>query len=437
MLRFLRWAALLVGALGSSVAFAQGANRPTSPINGADTVWVLISAGLVMLMTPGLAFFYGGMVRQKNVLTTLLQSFICLGVISVQWMLFGYSLVFSSGNGFIGGLGHLGLAGIPLNGATTYAPTIPALVFVLYQMMFAVITPALISGAFAERVKFSAYLLFVIAWATFIYDPIAHWFWGAGGWLGAMGALDFAGGSVIHISSGISALVFVLVIGRRIGYPDEEMRPHDLPLTLIGTGLLWFGWFGFNGGSALSIGPVAAVAVMNTHLAAAAGALVWMAVEWRKQGQPTALGIASGAVAGLATVTQGAGYIAPFAALVFGVCGGLACYSAVLLKVRLKYDDALDTFGVHGVGGIIGALLTGLFASSAINAAGRNGLFNGNPSQLLIQATGVVATAAYAALGTWILLKVIDAMVGLRVSPADELAGLDVSQHGEMAYHGP
>ncbi len=426
-------------ALAAAGVHAQGA-APAPKIDTGDTAWLLVSTALVMLMTPGLALFYGGMVRQKNALSTLLQSFVCLGVVSLQWILIGYSLAFGSGNSFIGGLQHMGLAGISYTGTSAYAPTVPALVFVAYQMMFAVITPALISGAFAERIKFSAFLVFVVLWATFVYDPLAHWVWSADGWLSllnpkSLGALDFAGGTVVHISSGVTALLFAIMIGRRRGYPDEEMRPHNLTMTLIGTGLLWFGWFGFNAGSALASGSLAAVAFLTTHTAAAAGALAWMAAEWKHHGQPTALGAASGAVAGLVGITPAAGFVTPMAAIFIGAAVGVLCYGAVVLKGRFMYDDSLDTFGVHGVGGTAGALLTGVFATVVVNSGGRNGLLSGNAMQLGVQFVGVAATIVYALAVSWLLLKLVDATMGLRVKPAEEEAGLDLTQHGETAYH--
>ncbi|MBW3624196.1 MAG: ammonium transporter [Armatimonadetes bacterium] len=436
---FKRFATPLLGALALTLAAAAHAQTPAEApkIDTGDTAWILASTALVLLMTPGLALFYGGMVRQKNALSTILQSFICLGVISLQWILFGYTLAFAEGTPFIGGLQHLGLNGISFDGVVAYAPTIPSLLFIAFQMMFAIITPALITGAFAERVKFSAFLVFVVLWATLVYDPLAHWVWGAGGWLGAMGALDFAGGTVVHISSGISALVFALYVGRRRGYPDEEMRPHNLTMTLIGTGLLWFGWFGFNAGSALGSGSLAAVALLTTNTAAAAGALAWMFAEWKHHGQPTALGAASGAVAGLVGITPGAGFVSPMAAIFIGLAAGVACYLAVLLKNRLKYDDSLDTFGVHGIGGILGALMTGIFVTTSVNSAEivQAAVARGPLVQLGIQAVGVVATVVYSAAITWILLKLIDVTMGLRVKPEEEEAGLDLTQHGETAYH--
>jgi ammonium transporter, Amt family len=432
---------LMAGSAAMLLATAAHAQGPDAPpaIDTGDTAWMLASTALVLLMTPGLALFYAGMVRSKNALSTIMQSFICFGVIGLQWILLGYTLAFAEGTSFIGGLQHLGLNGIDLKAATglSYAPTIPPVLFVAYQMMFAIITPALISGAFAERIKFSSYLVFVLLWATLVYDPLAHWVWGAGGWLGAMGALDFAGGTVVHISSGISALVFCLVLGRRRGYPDEEMRPHNLTMTLLGTGLLWFGWFGFNAGSALGSNALAAVALMTTTTAASAGALAWMIAEWLHHKQPTALGAASGAVAGLVGITPGAGFVTPMASIIIGILAGLGCYGAVLMKTRLKYDDSLDTFGVHGVGGTIGALLTGVFVTTAVNEGQivKDAVARGVVGQLGVQAVGVVATVVYAAVVTFIILKLIDVVMGLRVKPAEEEAGLDLTQHGETAYH--
>jgi Amt family ammonium transporter len=406
-------------------------------INSGDTAFLLACVGLVMLMTPGLAFFYAGMVRGKNVLGTIMQSFAALAVISVQWALFGYSLAFGTDHfGFIGDLSFAGLRGVGMAPNPTYGPTIPHALFMLYQMMFAVITPALITGAFAERKKFSSYLVFMVLWATFVYDPLAHWVWGAGGWLNKLGALDFAGGTVVHISSGVTALVAAIVMGRRAGYPHAEMRPHNLTLTLLGTGLLWFGWFGFNGGGALAANGLAVNAVVVTHLAAAAGALGWMVVECLRHRQCTALGAASGAVAGLVGITPAAGFVGPMAALAIGAGAGVACFLAVALKSRMGYDDSLDTFGVHGIGGAFGALATGIFASGAIQA-GKTGLLEGNMHQLSIQAVGVLATVVYTVVVSFILLKLVDAVMGLRVNEENEELGLDLSQHGEAAYDMP
>jgi Amt family ammonium transporter len=405
------------------------------PIDKGDTAWVLVCTALVLLMTaPGLALFYGGMVRQKNVLATLLQSFAALAIISIQWVLYGYSLAFGPDHGgLIGGLDWAGLRGVG-PGPSSYAPTIPHQAFMLFQMMFAVITPALITGAFAERKKFAAYLLFVVLWATFVYDPLAHWVWAEGGFLRKLGALDFAGGTVVHLSSGTSALVCALMLGKRRGYPRTPMPPHNLPLTIIGAGLLWFGWFGFNAGSALEASGLAASAFLSTNTGAAAGALGWMFAEWILRGKPTALGTASGAVAGLVVITPACGFVGPIAAIAIGGIGGALCFSACHLKARLGYDDSLDVVGVHGVGGVWGALATGLFAWKAVNGAGADGLFHGNPGQLWTQVLAVLATIVLAAPMTWVILKVVDALVGIRVTEEAELSGLDLSQHSESAY---
>ena len=408
---------------------------PVQKIDAGDTAWMLISTALVMLMTPGLALFYGGMVRRKNVLGTIMQSFIALGVISVQWVLFGYSLAFGPDIGhLIGGLQWAGLQGVGLEPNPDYAPTVPHQAFMLFQMMFAVITPALITGAFAERFRFKTYLLFLVLWSTFVYAPIAHWVWGVGGWIHNLGALDFAGGLVVHISSGVSALVAAIIIGKRRGYNRESMPPHNLTLTLLGAVLLWFGWFGFNGGSALSSGALATSAFAATHLAAAAATLSWLFTEWWHRGKPTVLGAVSGSVAGLVAITPASGFVGPMAAIVIGLLAGTACYFAVGIKTKLGYDDSLDAVGVHGVGGTLGALATGLFASKAINAAGNNGLFSGNVSLLGIQALSVGAAIAYSFVATWIILKILDAVMGVRVKDVEEMEGLDVSQHGETGY---
>lgn len=407
---------------------------PTTGIDAGDTAFVLLCAGLVMLMTPGLAFFYAGMVRSKNALGTIMQSFAALAVISIQWVLIGYSLAFGPDHaGLIGDFSWAGLAHVGMTPNPAYAKTIPHTAYMLYQMMFAVITPALITGAFAERKKFSTFLVFMVLWATLVYDPVAHWVWGAGGWLNKMGALDFAGGTVVHISSGVTALVAAIVMGHRHGYQREEMRPHNMTLTLLGTGLLWFGWFGFNGGSALGANGLAANAILVTHVAAAAGALGWMGVEWYHRKQCTALGAASGAVAGLVGITPAAGFVGPVAAIAIGLLVSAFCFAAVAAKSKLGYDDSLDTFGVHGVGGTVGALLTGVFASAAIQA-GKTGLLEGNAHQLGVQAIGVLAVIAYSVVVSFVLLKFLDAVMGLRVNREDEMLGLDLSQHGEEAY---
>jgi len=417
---------------------APGAPPAPAPskIDKGDTAWMLTSSALVLMMTaPGLALFYGGMVRQKNALATLMQSFIIMALISVQWVLWGYSLAFGPDHGgIIGGLDWIGLRGVGAEPFDAYSKTIPHSVFMLFQMMFAIITPALITGAFAERKKFSAFILFTLLWATFVYDPLAHWVWGDGGWLKKLGALDFAGGTVVHISSGVSALVCALVIGRRRGYGHQPMQPHNLPMTVMGAALLWFGWFGFNAGSALEANGLAASAFLATNTAAAAAALGWMFTEWTMRGKPTVLGAASGAVAGLVAITPASGYVGPVSSIVIGALAGLLCYLACNLKSRLGYDDSLDVVGVHAVGGTWGALATGLFASKAINDAGADGLFYGNPGQLWIQIVAVLATYAIAAVVTFVILKVVDAVVGLRVTDEDEAVGLDLSQHSETAY---
>ncbi|KPV53762.1 ammonia channel protein [Kouleothrix aurantiaca] len=404
-------------------------------INGADTAWVLISAALVMLMTPALGLFYGGMVRGKNVLSTIMHSFFMLALISVQWVLIGYSLAFGpSLGGFIGGLDWIGLNGVGLEPNPDYAATIPHQGFMVYQLMFAAITPALISGAFAERKRFKAFVIFSLLWSTLVYAPVAHWVWGVGGWIRALGALDFAGGTVVHITSGVSALVCAIVLGKRLGYGDEPMQPHNVTMTVLGTALLWFGWFGFNAGSALGSGALSVSAFVTTNTAAAMAALTWMTASWVRHKQPSVLGAAAGAVAGLVGITPAAGFVTPMAALIIGFLAGLGCFLAVELLVRGRVDDALDVFGVHGVGGIIGALATGIFATKAVNAAGADGLLYGNPGQLGVQALAIVVVAAYAAAVTWGLLKILDATIGLRVSREEEHRGLDTTQHGEVAY---
>ncbi len=404
-------------------------------INKGDTTFLLISSALVLLMTPGLALFYGGMVRSKNVLSTVMHSFILMGVVTVIWVLFGYSLAFGTDiGGILGSLNHLGLKGVGVNPDPDYASTVPALAFMTFQMMFAIITPALISGAVAERIKFSSFIVFTLLWVIIVYCPLAHWVWGKGGWLGKMGTLDFAGGTVVHISSGVSALAAAIVLGKRKGFKTEIMAPHSLPLTLLGTGLLWFGWFGFNAGSALESGGVATIAFVTTHIASASGALGWSLVEWIKRGKPTALGAASGAVAGLVGITPGAGFVSPMAAILIGGGAGALCFFGVSIKMRCNFDDALDVVGIHGVGGTFGALATGIFASTAINPSGANGLLHGNPGQLLVQGVGVIATILFAFFASYILLKLIHVIMGLRVDDDEEIMGLDISEHGESAY---
>ncbi|MBV9788783.1 MAG: ammonium transporter [Chloroflexi bacterium] len=406
-------------------------------MNGADTAWVLVSAALVMLMTPALGLFYGGLVRQKNVLSTIMHSFFMLALISVQWVLWGYSLAFGPDKGgIIGGLEWIGLNGVGAEPNTTYAGTIPHQAFMVYQMMFAVITPALISGAFAERKRFKSFAIFSLLWATLVYDPVAHWVWADGGWLRSLGALDFAGGTVVHITSGVSALVCALMLGKRIGYGEEAMAPHNATMTVLGTALLWFGWFGFNAGSALGSGALAVNAFVTTNSAAAMATLTWMTASWIRHERPSVLGATAGAVAGLVGITPAAGFVTPMAALIIGFASGLICFLVVEFIVRNRVDDALDVFGVHGVGGIVGALLTGVFATTAVNPAGLDGLLAGNPAQVGVQALAIVVVAAYAAGVTWGLLKLIDIVWGLRVSADEERTGLDTTQHGEPAYQG-
>ncbi len=423
-------------AADKPAAAAPAAPAPASKIDKGDTAWMLTSSALVLLMTaPGLALFYGGMVRQKNALATLMQSFIIMAVISLQWVLWGYSLAFGPDKGgLVGGLEWIGLRGVGPEPFDAYSKTIPHSVFMLFQMMFAIITPALITGAFAERKKFSAFLVFTVLWATFVYDPLAHWVWGDGGWLKARGTLDFAGGTVVHISSGVSALVCAIVLGKRKGYGHQPMQPHNLPMTVMGAALLWFGWFGFNAGSALEANGLAASAFLATNTAASAAALGWMFTEWMTRGKPTVLGAASGAVAGLVAITPASGFVGPVSSMIIGAAAGALCYSACNLKSRLGYDDSLDVVGVHAVGGTWGALATGLFASKAINEAGADGLFFGNPGQVWTQIVAVLATYGVAVVGTWVILKVVDAVVGLRVTDEDEVVGLDLSQHSETAY---
>ncbi len=426
---------MLVLAAGVPAALAQQAPAPPQ-IDRGDTAWMLTSSALVLMMTaPGLALFYAGMVRQKNALATLMHSFIIMALVSVQWVLWGYSLAFGPDKGgIVGGLEWVGLRGVGGAPFEAYAKTIPHSVFMLFQMMFAIITPALITGAFAERKKFSAFLLFTLLWATVVYDPLAHWVWGDGGWLKRLGALDFAGGTVVHISSGVSALVCALMIGRRRGYGHQPMQPHNLPMTVMGAALLWFGWFGFNAGSALEANALAASAFLATNTAAAAAALGWMFTEWLARGKPTVLGAASGAVAGLVAITPASGFVGPVAALVIGAVAGALCYSACNAKSKLGYDDSLDVVGVHGVGGTWGAIATGIFASKAVNEGGADGLLFGNPGQLWSQVVAVLATYLLAAVMTAVILKVVDAVVGLRVTEEEEVAGLDLSQHSETAY---
>ena len=401
-------------------------------INGGDTAWVLTATALVMLMTPGLALFYGGLVRRKNVLSILMQCMFILGLVSVTWVLVGYTLAFGpdvNGWGIIGGLDNIGLKGVGVTPGP-YAATIPATAFALFQTMFAIITPALIIGAFAERKRFKAFVLFALLWSLLVYSPICHWVWGDGGWLRNMGVLDFAGGTVVHISSGVAALVAALVLGPRVRRESERFEPHDVRLTVIGAGILWFGWFGFNGGSALAADGLAVNAVLVTNTAAGMGALTWMTMSWLHKGSPSVIGAVSGAIAGEVGITPASGFVDPSSAIVIGFIAGVVCYSAILLRERLKIDDALDVWAVHGVGGTLGVLLTGVLATTAVNTVGR-GWIDGNFGQVGIQLVAIVAVWIYSAVATFVILKVVDLAVGLRVGEAEEEVGLDVSQHGE------
>ena len=406
-------------------------------LNSGDTAWMLASAAMVLFMTPGLAAFYSGMVRRKNVLSTTMQSFFAMGTVTIIWLLFGYSLAFSNGSGalapFIGGLSYLGLNGIS-NELAPLAPTIPHTVYAMYQGMFAIITVGLITGAVAERMKFKAYVIFTVLWAIFVYSPLAHWVWQPEGWLFKLGALDFAGGTVVHISSAAAALAAALLLGKRKGLGTDAIHPHNLPLTVLGAGILWFGWFGFNAGSALAANGLAGSAFLNTHVGAAAALILWVVAETFHSGRPTVLGAASGAVAGLVAVTPAAGFIEPWAAVLIGGIAGVLCYFALGLKTRFGFDDALDVVGIHGVGGTTGAILTGVFATVAINSAGRDGLLYGAPQQVLIQLVGVVAAWAFSFGVSIVILKLTDALVGLRVDEETESRGLDIAEHSEEGY---
>ncbi len=403
-------------------------------INTGDTAWVLISTALVTLMTPALAFFYGGMVRKKNILSTLNLSFITMGLIGLQWVLIGYSLAFGTSiGGWIGGLEYWGLRGIFGEPSANYGTTIPHMAFVAFQMTFAVITPALITGAFVERVRFKSFIVFTLIWATLVYDPVCHWVWNVGGFFFKLGALDFAGGTVVHITAGFSALAFALSIRQRRGFGKIAMPPHNIPYTVLGAGLLWVGWFGFNGGSALAANGVAVIALVNTNTAAAAAAVVWMLLAWRDK-RPSVLGIVTGAVVGLVAITPASGFVTPLSAMIIGALAAPISYYMIQFVHHRGLDESLDVFACHGMAGTFGALATGLFATTTINAAGRNGLFYGNPMQLVIQLETVVASAAFAFVMTFILTKLIDAVWGLSVSPHEEEVGLDLSEHGERAY---
>jgi Amt family ammonium transporter len=404
-------------------------------INQADTVWMLIATAMVMIMTPTLAFFYGGLVRKKNILSVLMQCMVMLCAISVQWVLFGYSLAFGPDKyGLIGGTEWLGLNNVGLMPNNDYFNTIPHLLFMGFQMMFAVITPALIIGAFVERIKFKGFLVFSVLWATLIYDPLAHWIWAKGGWLAQMGALDFAGGTVIHLSAGVAALVFILLIGKRSGN-NAHRSPHNLPFAVLGTGFLWFGWFGFNAGSAGAANSVAVAAFINTNTAAAAGGLIWMILDWKMNQVPTMLGLATGIVAGLAAVTPGAGFVTPLSAMAIGCVSSIICFFFVSrVKKYFNYDDALDVFGVHGIAGILGTLAVGLFATKTVNPGGADGLFYGNAHQLAVQSLMVAVAIVFVSIGTVIIYKFVDVLIGMRVEKEDEYIGLDLTQHHEAGY---
>ena len=462
------WAAglLLLGMGGATWAQAPGsAAQPaagpapaaasatvTPPINPGHTAWMLTATALVLLMTPGLALFYGGMVRSKNVLGTMAHSLFAMGIITIQWILFGYSIAFGDNvaGGFFGDIGqYLGLKNVAFDAPRALPPPgeeYPHMIFMAFQMMFAIITPALITGAFAERIKFGAYVVFMLLWSTFVYDPLAHWVWGNGilsaadgSWLKSItgcGALDFAGGTVVHISSGVSALAFILLTGKRRGYPESRILPNNLGITVLGAGLLWFGWFGFNGGSALGSNGLAALAFTVTHIAAAAAAVSWAVTEWLHRGKASVLGIASGLVAGLVCITPASGYVGPMAALIMGLVVSPVCYTFVTwIKVRFKYDDSLDAFGVHGIGGTIGAVLTGVFAEAKYNSAGGDGLLAGNGKQLLAQVIATLVTWVFAFVLTAIIVILLKATIGVRVEPEEEETGLDLSQHGEVGYN--
>mgnify|MGYP003912441095 CR=1 FL=1 len=402
-------------------------------MNNADTAWMLVATALVMIMTPTLAFFYGGLVRKKNILSVLMQTFVILSMVSIQWVLIGYSLAFGPDRGgLIGGLDYVALFNVGME--PVEGQTIPHQLFVLFQMMFAVITPALMVGAFIERIKFTGFLLFALLWTTFIYDPMAHWVWGSGGWLADLGALDFAGGTVIHILAGVSALVAAVLIGKREGR-SSGLAPHNLPFAVLGAGFLWFGWFGFNAGSALSVGPVTVSAFLNTNTAAAAAAITWMILDWVEQKVPTTLGLITGVIAGLVAITPAAGFVTPVAAIIIGAAGSIFGFIFVTkIKAQFGYDDSLDVFGVHGVAGIVGALATGIFATKSINPDGADGLLYGNPSQFLIQAVAVAVAVVFSAAGTFVIFKIVESRVGLRGNAKEEYIGLDLTQHHEAGY---
>jgi len=432
----------ILALTGCSAAGHADQHLGADAIDTGDTAWMLISTALVMLMTPALALFYGGLVRSKNVLSIIMQSFIALGVITLIWLLYGYSLAFSpsilsiGGYGLIGSLDWAGVRNVGMAPHAVYCPTVPHRLFMLYQCMFAIITPALISGAFAERMKFKTYLVFVVLWATLVYCPVAHWVWSENGWLRKIGSLDFAGGTVVHMTSGFTALAAAIMVGPRRGFPRQAFIPHNLVLTLLGVGLLWMGWFGFNGGSAIGSGQLAVVAFLATHCAAAGGALSWTCYDWLLKDRPTLLGAGSGAVAGLVAVTPASGFVGPLSGFAIGVAAGVLCAYVVTWRARRGIDDALDAFGVHGVGGTLGALLTGVFASAYLNPAiaGNEGLIHGGFRLLIVQFLAVIVTLVYTLVVSWVILKVLDLTMGLRVAHDDEEMGLDLTQHGEAAY---
>jgi Amt family ammonium transporter len=405
-------------------------------MSSGDTAWIMVCTALVFIMTPGVALFYGGLARRKNILSILMQCFVIMCVVGLQWVLLGYSLSFGPdlGYGIIGSLEWFGLKGVGQAPSPDYASTIPHLAFMMFQAMFAIITPALIVGAFAERVKFSAFIILILLWTTIVYDPIAHWVWGKGGWLGSFGALDFAGGIVVHVSSGVSALLIAVLVGKRMGF-SQGFTPHNLPLTVLGGALLWFGWFGFNAGSALEAGGLASNAFVTTNTATAAAGLTWALIEWQQQGKPTVLGVVTGTLAGLVAITPACGFVSPISSIVIGILASIFCYMAVtVLKPKMGYDDSLDVFGIHGVGGIWGTIATGIFAEKAINSAGADGLLFGNVQLFLTQGLYLVVCITYALVMTWILFKFVDAVFGIRVAKEDELVGLDLTQHHEAAY---
>jgi len=427
--------ALAIGSVARAETVAP-APAPELKVDSGDTAWVLASAALVMLMTPGLAFFYGGLVRRKNVLSILMQCFTILCLISLQWVLFGYSLAFGPDfHHVIGNLDWFGLGGVGAKPNPDYSATVPHSTFMIFQCMFAVITPALIIGAFAERMKFTGFCIFSLLWATVVYDPVCHWVWAEGGFLKRMGALDFAGGTVVHINAGMSALAAALFLGKRLGYPSRMSPPHNLPFAVLGAGLLWFGWFGFNGGSALRANDLGSSAFVVTHTAAATAGLTWAAMDWLFVARPTMLGMITGGVAGLVAITPASGFVTPLGAIGIGVAVGVVCYLCVsFIKAKLGYDDSLDAFGVHGVGGIVGAIATGFWATKAINPAGADGLFHGNPKQVLIQLLAVAITAVYSFVVSLVLLKVVNAVVPIRAAEQEERIGLDLTQHREVGY---